>query len=40
MILVKLMEVTILSSGSVYFAIRGNNEWKNSLYKAFAIDAL
>jgi len=31
------MEVTILPSGSVYFAIRGNKEWKNGLNKAFLL---
>jgi len=35
--LVHLMEVTILPSGSVYFAIRGNKEWKNGLNKAFLL---
>ena len=42
MILVHLMKVTIsiLPSGSVYFVIRDKKEWKSSLNKAFAIDAL
>ena len=34
-----LKEVTILTSGSVRFAIRGK-KWQNSLNKAFAIDTL
>ena len=33
-----ILEVTILPSGSVYFATRGNKEWQNSLNKVFAID--
>jgi len=31
--------MTILPSGSVYFAIKGK-KWQNSLSKAFSIDAL
>jgi len=38
MIPVHLKAVTILPSGSVYFAIRGEKEGKNSLSKAFAVD--
>jgi len=37
MILVHLKEVTILPSGSVYFAIK-RKIWQNSLNKAFTID--
>jgi len=33
-----VQEVTILPSDSVYFAVRGKNEWQNSLSKAFAVD--
>ena len=39
MILVHLKEVTVLPSGSVYFAIRGKT-YQKSLNKAFAIDLL
>jgi len=33
-----VQEVTILPSGTVYFAVRGKKEWQNSLSKAFAVD--
>ena len=36
--MILVQEVTILPSGSVYFAVRGKKEWQNSLSKAFAVD--
>jgi len=36
--MILVQEVTILPSGSVYFAVRGKKEWLNSLSKAFAVD--
>ena len=36
--MILVQEVTVLPSGSVYFAVRGKKEWENSLSKAFAVD--